>query len=42
MFYNCNLLKSIPDITKWKIKKGTKMENIFKGCEQIEYLPEIS
>ena len=34
MFYNCSSLNSLPDITKWNIKKLKYKEGMFKGCKE--------
>ena len=39
MFSGCSSLKSFPDITNIKIKKGIKTENMFKGCKE-EIIPK--
>ena len=42
LFYYCENLSSLPDISKWKIKKETKIERLFDGCQSLIRLPEIS
>ena len=38
MFYNCESLKSLPDISKWNTSKVKEMSNMFYECELSEYL----
>ena len=42
MFEGCSSLKSLPDISNWKIDNVKKMENMFKGCKSIISFPDIS
>ena len=42
LFYECSSLKSIPDISKWKIKNVVNINNIFKGCSSLLSFPDIS
>ena len=41
MFYNCESLKSLPDISKIDINKELNKENIFEGCNE-KIIPKIS
>jgi surface protein len=39
LFEKCQLLLSLPDITKWNIRKVTSnIENIFEGCQESLYI----
>ena len=31
MFYNCNALSSLPDLSKWNISNVTTISNMFSG-----------
>ena len=42
MFYNCSLLKSLPDISKWNTNNVTDMSLIFYDCHSLISLPDIS
>ena len=42
MFYNCESLKSLPDISKWNTSNVTNMEDMFYYCGSLESLPDIS
>ena len=35
MFFDCSLLKSLPDISIWDIGKANEKYNMFIGCENI-------
>ena len=41
MFCGCNLLKSLPDISKWNTSMVKNMRKIFKGCKSLKSLPDI-
>ena len=41
LFFNCNFLKSIPDISNWNTEKVIDMSYIFGNCS-IKDLPDIS
>ena len=34
MFYNCSSLNSLPDISKWNIKKLKDKTDMFAGCNE--------
>ena len=34
MFYGCNSLKSLPDISIWKINKNLNKEKMFEGVDK--------
>ena len=42
LFYGCESLISLPDISKWEINNIINMSNIFVGCSSLKYLPDIS
>ena len=35
MFYNCESLSSLPDISKWNVSKVTKFHGMFHGCRSL-------
>ena len=39
MFYHCSSLKSLPDISKWKLNKQLYKIYMFKGCDE-SIIPE--
>ena len=42
MFYYCNSLESLPDISKWNTDKVTDISEMFYGCQKLLSLPDIS
>ena len=42
MFYGCYSLISLPDISKWDVKKARKFTRMFYGCTKLIDLPDIS
>jgi len=42
MFYNCNSLISLPDISKWNTNNATNMSYMFYNCSSLISLPDIS
>ena len=42
MFYKCESLIKLPDISKWDISNVTNMEKMFFGCKSLISLPDIS
>ena len=42
MFYDCNTLLSLPDISKWNTENITSMKGIFFRCGLLASLPDIS
>ena len=42
MFYNCEKLSSLPDISKWNTNKMWNMSGLFANCNSLIYLPNIS
>ena len=42
MFYGCNSLVSLPDITKWNIFDiFIDINNMIKGCYSLLFLPKL-
>ena len=35
MFYNCEFLSSLPDISKWNTKKATDISFMFYNCRSL-------
>ena len=42
VFYNCESLKYLPDISKWNTNNVNNMSYMFYYCELLKYLPNIS
>ena len=42
MFQNCELLTSLPDISKWKTDNINNISDIFNNCKSLSNLPNIS
>jgi len=42
LFFDCEKLSSLPDISKWKTNNVTNMSSIFIGCFKLLSLPDIS
>ena len=42
MFYECDTLISLPDISKWNTRNITSMKGIFFRCDLLGSLPDIS
>ena len=42
MFYYCESLKNLPDISKWDTKNVTNMSYMFSYCKSLKNLPDIS
>ena len=42
MFYGCNSLISLPDISKWNTSNVNYMIYMFSGCNSLISLPDIS
>ena len=42
MFYGCNKLISLPDISKWDTKNIINKNDIFKDCDKLSqsYIPQ--
>ena len=39
MFYNCHSLSSLPELSRWKIKKDINKSFIFYGCNDSLNIP---
>ena len=39
MFYKCNSLISLPDISNWNLSKVNSMSHMFSGCNSLKSLP---
>ena len=35
LFYDCSLLRSLPDISKWKTRMLVVMKSTFSGCSSL-------
>ena len=42
MFYECNSLEKLPDISNWNTEKVLKMDGMFYSCNSLIELPDIS
>ena len=42
MFYKCNSLRSLPDISKWNTSNVNDMNWMFYECNSLISLPDIS
>jgi len=42
MFYGCNSLISIPDISKWNTYNVKNMSYMFYGCKSLLSIPDLS
>ena len=42
MFYECNSLSSLPDISKWNTSNVNNMSYMFSECKSLSSLPDIS
>ena len=42
MFYSCNSLNSLPDISKWNTNNVNNMSYMFSYCKSLNSLPDIS
>ena len=42
MFYNCESLKELPDISKWNTENVINISSAFKYCSSLTSLPDIS
>ena len=42
MFYNCESLSSLPDISKWNINNVIDISSMFYNCKSLLNLPDIS
>ena len=41
LFFDCSLLKSIPDISNWNTKLTSNLSSIFSGCSSLVSIPDI-
>ena len=41
MFYECNSLLSLPDISKWDISKVIDISYMFYNCYSLESFPDL-
>ena len=41
-YYNCSLLQSLPNISKWNTKNINSMNGVFFNCSSLLSLPDIS
>ena len=42
MFFNCNSLVSLPNISKWDTSNVINMSFMFSFCSSLSYLPDIA
>ena len=42
MFYECESLESLPDISKWNTSNVTNMSYMFSNCKSLKSLPDIT
>ena len=42
LFYGCNSLKSLPDISKWNTSNVKYMKSMFWRCNSLISLPDLS
>ena len=42
LFYNCESLSSLPDISKWNTNNVTDISFLFYGCKFLSSLPDLS
>ena len=42
MFYNCCLLTSLPDLSKWDTSNVMNMGNLFNNCSSLTKLFDMS
>ena len=42
MFFQCESLISLPDISKWNISNVKTMGSMFVKCKSLKSLPDIS
>ena len=40
MFYCCNKLESLPDISQWDTKNVKDMSYMFDGCSSLKKIPK--
>ena len=42
IFEGCNVLRSLPDISKWDIKNAKNISYMFIECKSLQSLPDFS
>ena len=42
MFYDCDELESIGDLSNWNVSKVTNMRSMFYGCKALKTVGDIS
>ena len=42
MFFECNSIISLPDISEWDISKVVDISSFFYGCNSLRLLPDLS
>jgi len=42
LFFECESLTSLPDISKWETQNNSNLSYIFFGCRSLKSLPDIS
>ena len=42
IFYNCQSLESLPNISKWNIDNAISLKGMFCNCSKLKSLPDIS
>jgi surface protein len=42
MFSDCELLSSLPDISKWNTQNVTNLNRMFSNCISLSSLPDIA
>ena len=42
IFWDCECLLSLPDISKWDISQVEDMDGLFGCCQSLKSLPDIS
>ena len=42
IFYGCELLITLPDISNWSINNVTDFSSMFKDCKSLISLPNLS
>ena len=42
LFFGCELLDKLPNISKWNVENVTNMNFLFKNCKSLKEIPDIS
>ena len=42
VFYNCESLETLPNISKWNIDNAISLKGMFYNCESLKSIPDIS